>query len=296
MKRNFNYFYTFFLMFMCFGAIVFMSCNGSRSERKAMQAQIDSLEAANASQANQLKEISGFMTIVSEGLDSIAEQEQLLMGNGKGMEEKKMTKEELKANLDAFAALLERQRNRIAQLEDSLQGRGKNMAHLRSIIVHLNQQLDEKTQTIAALQESLHNKNVDIQRLTTQVRTLTTSNQQLTEEVNRQGEALVTQSEIINECYVKIGTKKELQQAGVLAGGLLSKKKLDVTNFSQAGFMKVDIRSFTELDVQAKKIQILTQMPASSYTITSNGSSSKLQITNPTLFWSVSSYLVIQKK
>ena len=90
--------------------------------------------------------------------------------------------------------------------------------------------------------------------------------------------------------------KKELQQAGVLSGGFLSKKKLDVANFSQAGFMKVDIRSYTELDVQAKKIQILTQMPASSYTITSNGSSSKLQITNPTLFWSVSNYLVIQKK
>lgn len=291
--RTRNHFQFVLLLF----TTIFFSCNVNNSKETILQAQIDSLEAANSEQAEQMKEISEFMSIVSEGLDSIATQEEQLTGNGKGMEGRKMTKEELRANLNAFAALLERQRNRIAQLEDSLQNKGESFGNLRNIITYLNQQLEEKNQTIAALQASLNNKNVDIQRLDKQVKKLTASNEKLTEEVNKQGEALVTQSEVINECYVKIGTKKELQQAGVLSGGgLLSKKKLDVSNFQRAGFMKVDIRSYVEVDIPSKKIQILTSMPSSSYTITSNGNSSRLTITNPTLFWSVSNYLVIQTK
>ena len=291
--RTRNHFQFVLLLF----TTIFFSCNVNNSKETILQAQIDSLEAANSEQAEQMKEISEFMSIVSEGLDSIAAQEEQLTGNGKGMEGRKMTKEELRANLNAFAALLERQRNRIAQLEDSLQNKGESFGNLRNIITYLNQQLEEKNQTIAALQASLNNKNVDIQRLDKQVKKLTASNEKLTEEVNKQGEALVTQSEVINECYVKIGTKKELQQAGVLSGGgLLSKKKLDVSNFQRAGFMKVDIRSYVEVDIPSKKIQILTSMPSSSYTITSNGNSSRLTITNPTLFWSVSNYLVIQTK
>ncbi len=280
------------LLITCF------SCNGNKSnEVESLQTYIDSLKAANAAQARQLKDITEFMTVISEGLDSIAAQEEQLTDNSKGVEGGKMTKAALKANLDAFAALLERQRNRIAQLEDSLKSRGESFGNLKNIIAYLNQQLDEKNKTIAALQTSLNSKNVDIQQLRKKVTTLTASNEKLTEEVNKQGEALVTQSAVINECYVKIGAKKELQRDGVLSGGgFLSKKKLNVSNFANAGFTKVDIRSYLEVDIPSKKIEILTAMPSSSYTITSDGNNSKLLITNPTAFWSVSNYLVIQIK
>lgn len=277
-------------------AVCFVSCQGGMEVPQAILSQIDSLEIVNASQARQLQDFSDFMSIVSNGLDSIAAQEKLLTGTDKGIEGHNMTKEELRANLDAFAALLERQRNRITQLEDSLQVRGESFGNLRNIITYLNLQLDEKNQTIASLQASLNSKNANIQQLNKQVKTLTASNEKLTEEVAKQGEVLVKQSDVINECYVKIGTKKELQQAGVLTGGFLSKKKLDVGNFQNAVFTKVDIRNFNELDISSKKIQILTSMPSSSYAITNNGNNTKLTITNPTLFWSVSNYLVIQIK
>ena len=277
-------------------AVCFVSCQGGIEVPQTILSQIDSLETVNASQARQLQDFSDFMSIVSDGLDSIAAQERLLTGTDKGIEGHNMTKDELRANLDAFAALLERQRNRITQLEDSLQVRGESFGNLRNIITYLNLQLDEKNQTIASLQASLNSKNANIQQLNKQVKTLTASNEKLTEEVAKQGEVLVKQSDVINECYVKIGTKKELQQAGVLTGGFLSKKKLDVGNFQNAGFTKVDIRNFKELDISSKKIQILTSMPSSSYAITNNGNNTKLTITNPTLFWSVSNYLVIQIK
>ncbi len=272
------------------------SCKDDNRMQEMMQARIDSLETTNASQASQLKDITDFMTVVSEGLDSIAEQEQLLMGNGRGVEGGKLTKEQLRENLKAFAALLERQRNRISELEDSLTSRGRSMTSLRNVITYLNQQLDEKNNTIASLQASLNNKNVDIQKLRKQVTTLTTAKEELEETVKNQGEALVVQSDVINEGYVKIGTKKELKQAGLLSGGFLSKKKLDVSKFQNGGFQKVDIRNFTEMNIPSEKIKILTQMPESSYYITENDNSSTLKILNPTVFWSVSNYLVIQTK
>ena len=171
-----------------------------------MQERIDSLQSANVKQASELKEITQFMDVVSSSLDSISELEQILLAPNR--EGKMLTKAELRANLNEFASLIERQRNRISQLEDSLSGRDKSIGSLRNIIAYLGQQLDEKNLTIANLEASLNGKNVDIQRLRKQNSTLTTTNDQLRNVIKEQGEALTTQSSIINECYFIMGTKK----------------------------------------------------------------------------------------
>jgi len=276
---------------------IFLSCNRTSAtiSTENLQNQVDSLEKLNTNQASELKEITQFMDVVSSSLDSISELEQILLAPNK--EGKMLTKAELRANLNEFASLIERQRNRISQLEDSLSGRDKSIGSLRNIIAYLGQQLDEKNLTIANLEASLNGKNVDIQRLRKQNSSLTTTNDQLRNVIKEQGEALTTQSSIINECYFIMGTKKELQQAGILtSGNLLSKAKLNVSNFSNANFSKVDITQFLELVIPSKKVQILTQMPKSSYSLIQNASQSTLTITDPTSFWSVSNYLVIQIK
>lgn len=282
-------------LFLIIGVCITSCRDKSMSLESRMQERIDSLQSANVKQASELKEITQFMDVVSSSLDSISELEQILLAPNR--EGKMLTKAELRANLNEFASLIERQRNRISQLEDSLSGRDKSIGSLRNIIAYLGQQLDEKNLTIANLEASLNGKNVDIQRLRKQNSTLTTTNDQLRNVIKEQGEALTTQSSIINECYFIMGTKKELQQAGILtSGNLLSKAKLNVSNFSNANFSKVDITQFLELVIPSKKVQILTQMPKSSYNLIQNGSQSTLTITDPTSFWSVSNYLVIQIK
>ena len=61
-------------------------------------------------------------------------------------------------------------------------------------------------------------------------------------------------------------------------------------------FTKVDIRTFTEVTINSGNPKILTQMPASSYRIEKGKGSSILYILDPTAFWSVSNYLIIQTK
>ena len=161
---------------------------------------------------------------------------------------------------------------------------------------YLNAQLDEKNQLIAQLRSDLENKNVSIAQLKKRVSALAEDNAALGLQVEAQQEALTVQSEIINECYVKIGTKKELSDLGIVAGGFLKKTKVNVDALDKDKFMKVDIRDFTEIPINSGSPKILTSMPASSYRLESHGNTSTLYITNPTEFWSVSNFLVIMTK
>lgn len=103
---------------------------------------------------------------------------------------------------------------------------------------------------------------------------------------------------MLNEGYVKAGTKKELQAAGLLlSSGLFGKKKLDVSNLNPEQFTKIDIREFQELKIAGKKPKILTQMPESSYRFDSHSDgTTTLVITDPLKFWGISNFLVIEYK
>lgn len=273
------------------------SCGNSAAdeERVRMQQQLDSLNLVNEGQKRELNELSSFMEIVSQGLDSISMYEDNYL-NVSGPERRRLTRRQLRERIDGFAQLLDRQRQRIAMLEDSLQSmNGESVARLRNIINFLNVQLDEKNRTIDQLRSELRYRNVDISRLRSKMDTLTQTNENLISTVRQQTEALTVQDVVINECYIKIGTKKELQNAGILTKGKLFRKaKLNVAGLNPSQFNAVDIRNFTQVDLPSNKVKILTQMPQSSYQLVKNGDVTTLHIINTTEFWSISNYLVIQ--
>ena len=123
------------------------------------------------------------------------------------------------------------------------------------------------------------------------------ADKQLNIKVDRQADVLNKQDKLLNEAYVKIGTKKELSDLGLLSGGFLKKKKLDTEAIQKSMFTKVDIRKVTELTINSAKPKIITQMPASSYKIEKKDkNTSVLYILDHEAFWGVSNYLVIQTK
>lgn len=274
-----------------------VSCSDKQENRVAeLQAQLDSLTTENQSLFKQQQDASYFLGVITESLDSIAEQENFIRSTGKGVEGKKLSMAEQRQRLRDFAKLLERQRNRIAQLEDSLANKGQGFEKMSSLISFLNQQLDDKNRQLAVLQKQIDSGKLKIKDLNKQLDALAIANDSLISTLELQQEALVVQDEIINEGYFIVGTKSELKAAGVLSGRGLVRKKLNISNFANADFTKVNISSFTELVINASKITILTSMPKGTYQIIPNGNQCKLVITNPTSFWSVSNYLVIQTK
>ena len=199
-------------------------------------------------------------------------------------------------NLDTFQILLSNQKQQIAQLSATLRTRGDSISKLYTLVSYLNAQLEEKDEQIQALRAELDSKDIDIDHLRQRVSMLTDANSRLHMTVERQADVVSKQDKLLNEAYVKIGTKKELSELGLTTGGFLKKTKLNPEAIQQNQFVKVDIRKYTEININSSNPKILTQMPASSYRIEKGKKSSVLYILDPAAFWSVSNYLVIQTK
>ena len=66
-------------------------------------------------------------------------------------------------------------------------------------------------------------------------------------------------------------------------------------DFNENYFTKADKRNLAEIPTGSKKVKIWTNMPEGSYTIVENPDKTKtIKITNPTEFWSLTPYLIIQ--
>ena len=281
---------------MCFILLLVCSCGNSGSEVMKLVEERDSLRQINREQIERLDSYSKTIETLNETLDSIAYQENMIFFNNNG--EMPITKENVKHNLMRFEALLKKQGDKIRQLEKQLSESNDSNTKSLSLISHLKEQLNTKNIQIAQLKEELEKKNVDIVRLQEQVEsqrltinTQTATISELNQRTQRQGEALARQDAILNNGYVLIGSKDDLKRKGILKKGkIVADAALDRSKFA-----KVDIREWREVSFTAKRPRILTNMPASSYEITTTGNRNfTLTVKNPSDFWRISTYLVIQ--
>ena len=270
-----------------------MTACGYEARIDALEAERDSLSMAGELQTEELNTLSAYVADIAMSIDSIAIQEQVLLSN-RDRDGYFLSRRQIRENLTYFSELIERQRERISMLEDSLAIRGESVANLKSIVSFLSQQLKEKELEINKMRGVVTEQKRTIKKLETEAVAMQQKIDTLNQKVEFQQEALVVQDQTLNEGFVRVGTKKELVQAGLLKGKFLSKKGLN-ENLDSSQFMAVDIREFLEMDIVARKVTILTPMPANSYRITqhANGTAT-LNILNPTRFWSLSNYLIIQ--
>lgn len=270
------------------GAVCLGACKGGEEQSQKismLEQERDSILLANG-------QLNSFLDIVSQSMDSIFIQEGYLGDLSNTAEGTPVSKKKkLLDNLNSFGALLQRQRERIEFLEDSITNLSdaQNVKFL-TILRGLQAQIKEKDAMISELKVELSKKNANIALLESRVSALN-------EKTQEQETIMTVQSDMMNEGYVRLGTKKELQRDGILTRAGLFKKKLDVSNFNPELFTKVDIRTFLELTIEGKNPEVITQMPESSYQMDENEDGTyTLRILDPTSFWSVSNYLVIQYK
>ena len=271
-------------------ACIFATC-GNKVEGNP---EADSLRNVLNDKLSEMSEMGLFLDAVNASMDSVVNMDgNILHTVG---ESPLSRKQQIQQNIEAYKLILQRQRERLATLEEKLKGSEANNEKMLKIISSLKQQLNEKDQTIVELTEELGKRKVDIKTLKTHVEKLNTQVTQLEEETKSQEQALVAQSDIMNEAYVFIGSKKELKDAGLLTSGSLFKKsKLNLSQINTSAFNKIDIRKTKSFSIPAKKATVLTQMPSDSYTISDNSDGTcTLTVTDPSRFWSMSNYLVVK--
>lgn len=257
----------------------------------------DSIMQENKAKTQQLDELNGVLATIATGLDSIAVQENILFTN-KGRDGVMLNRQQIAANLKGMADILARQRAKIKMLQDSLANKksSQGVERLQKVVEFLNQQLAEKDQVIQSLRADLNNSKKDITQLRASLSDMRTKANNAEQKTKVLTKALSKQDEVINECYVKIGTKKQLSAAGLLKGGFLQKKKVNYEDVDKSKFNAVDIRKFREIPLHSSNPKILTPQPSNrSFLFEESGDGNcTLVITNPTLFWSVSNFLIIQ--
>lgn len=273
------------------------SCKNEKVDMQHYVAERDSILQENKNKTQQLDELNGILSTIAIGLDSIAVQENLLF-NSSGRDGVRLDKHEIAARLNGMADILARQRAKIQVLQDSLANRkaSQGVEHLQRVVEFLNQQLAEKDQVIRSLRADLNNSKKDITQLRASLSDMKSRAVRAENKTQVLTTALSKQDDVINECYVRIGTKKQLSAAGLLKGGFLQKKKVNYEDVDNSKFNAVDIRKFREITLKSNNPKILTPQPSNrSFHFEESGDGScTLVITNPTLFWNVSNYLIIQ--
>lgn len=273
---------------------VLPGCGNAEMER--VVAERDSLRDLAKTQQNKLSQIDGVISTISDALESIDSQQHNLFIDPTG--EMKATKSQTIDNLNRFEQTIRNHRTQIAELKQRLaEQKSKNEADEESLhkaetlINHLNDELRRKDELIAQLREQIESKNFDLNQLQNIVYAQQSEIEELNEANKRFNAALARSSEMANKAFVAYGTKKELETMGIVKKGkIVTRDALD-----RSKFMQIDIRKTSEISFKAKKPKIITPVPQSSYTLNTNGHGEfTIQITNPSEFWSISNYLIIQ--
>ena len=280
------------LILVAFVALSFFSCGN----KTGSDARVDSLQTALDQRNADYQELDEFLTVISSGLDSISRQQSDIFNPSK--ESLTPSREQIMQDLSRFQQTLKEQRERIAQLEKKLNVSTSEGQKMKAIINSLTAELAQKEAQMAALEDEINDKNLTIMDLGKRLGALTRRNAAQEQVITSQGKMLETQDEQLNEGFVKIATERELKDLGLLEKKFLSKTKLDISNIDKNQFKSIDIRNNTEIEISSKsEPKVWTQMPADSYTLEKNGKGKwKLSIIDPSRFWSVSKFLIIQVK
>lgn len=278
------------LFTLALGAVLLASCGGKEQQMH------DSL----VDMSRQYEEATDFndslmllMGDIYTGLDSINQQEGLLY-NLKGGENVDR-REEIRQNLNALKARLDANRALLASMEQKLQASNSQNSVLTKTIEQLKAHIAQQDEKLAKLQEDLDNANAQIADLNNQV---AEGQEQLKGETQAKEAAQAAAVEAENEAnkvFYAIGTNKELKKNGLLEKKFLGATKVLQGDFNTNYFTIADKRKISEIKTNSKKVKIWSNNPAGSYEIVEGADGNKvIRITNPTAFWSISPYLIIQ--
>ena len=268
------------LFSLCTAALL-ASCTGTGQKQDTLQVQNDSLMLELSNRDAELDEIMGAFNEIQEGFREINEAENRVDLQGNTMESKSSA-EKIKEDIRFISQKLQANRARIAELEKQLQNSNYQSAQLKKAI---------KQKQIETLQAELASKNIRIAELDEAVADLNKNVDELTAENVAKTETVAAQDKALNTAWYVFGTKSELKDQKILNRGDVLKDN----EFNKDYFTEIDIRQDKEIRLYSKRAELLTTHPEGSYELVKDDKGQlTLKITNPSQFWSVSRYLVIQ--
>ncbi|MDE6083728.1 MAG: hypothetical protein K2G11_04500 [Muribaculaceae bacterium] len=279
------------LLFLGLGALLLTSCGGNKEA-----AEVDSLAIVtqNYEEATNFNDsLLLLMGDIYTGLDSINVQEGLLYNMGAG--DNVNRREEIRQNLANIKARLNANRQLLETMQSKLNASDGKNAVLVKTINQLKERIEAQDQKIASLQSELDNARGEIENLNTQV---AEGQEQLKTETAAKEQAMaetVAAENEANKVFYAVGTNKELKKNGLLEKKFLGTTKVLKGDFNTSYFTQADKRKLNVINTNSKKVKIWSNVPANSYEIVENANGTKtIKILNPSSFWSLTPYLIVQ--
>lgn len=193
-------------------------------------------------------------------------------------------------NMRLINEKLEQNRQTIEQLNKKLSQSGAANNSLQRTIKTLQDQLNTKNAEILDLTEELKRKNYAIGVLDSMVTGLSNNVEDLSKTSAAQQAELERQDAALNTVRYCIGTSRDLKDMNILRNG-----EVVTEGYQSDYFTQIDLRRVTSIPVYAKKAELKTKHPKSSYRfVKGEDKMLTLEITNPQEFWSLSKILVVQ--
>lgn len=283
------------IMAFCACIIALTACTQFSSEYKRTKQENDSLRLQMKKSEVEMDEMLATLNAIEDDIQSIREAEDFITIQ-KDAELSVPKREQMKQNMILITETLKKNKQQLAELQEKLNSSNVRSSALQKTIDRLTKDINEKGELIIKLQRDLAQKDEQIQALSQQVEGLN-ADVQILEGVNvSQSERINEQDQAMNVVYYCFGTKKELKEQNILTGGgLFSKSKALEGDFNREYFISIDKRQVTAIPLYSSKAKIKTNHPDGSYSFYKDPDGNlTLEIKNPTVFWSLSKYLVIE--
>jgi chromosome segregation ATPase len=282
-----------YLIIVVFSVVTF-SCN--QTEKKEI-ARLN-LENQSLKQEAQAKDssINGIMQSLNDiegNLAEIKEKEAVIAVKSGGNQD--MTPDvraKINDDVKVINELMSKNKKEIGWLRKKLKDSNLKVSEIAKMVDELNMQIGERDTQITALKDDLSKMNFSVTSLNASLDTMRIEQAQMKSTIQDRTAAL-------NTAYYVTGNKKELIADNVISkeggiAGINTSTKLK-SDFNNSKFRKIDITQLKDIELNSKKVKLVTTHPVGSYQLSPNkdGVIEKLEITNPDRFWSTSKYLVV---
>ena len=280
------------VLFVC--AAMLASCDGFKGGSKDLKAENETLLMELNQRNAELDDMMGTFNEVQEGFRKInAAESRVDLQRGTITENSASAKQQIASDIEFISKQMEENKAQIAKLQAQLKNSSYNSAQMKKAVAALTAELNAKQQRIEELQTELASKNIRIQELDAAVSDLSAAKETLVAENEAKAKTVAEQDKSLNAAWFVFGTKSELKAQKILQSGDVLKS----ADFNKDYFTQIDIRTTKEIKLYSKRAELLTTHPAGSYELVKDDKGQlTLKITNPTEFWSISRYLVIQVK
>ena len=238
---------------------------------------------------------------IEKDMNIVRDQENLLATSVDDPEFTADVRERIVSEIQEMNTLLEENRAKVKSLNKRLKASGIKIAALEEKMTLLQESLAQRDSSINVLKTDLVNRDFQLAELNTVIDSLDTEVVEREQTIQVKN-ALISQNQAeMDKAYLASGNYKELEEKGVVAkeGGFLGlgKSKVVPADLSDNQFDQISISKTDRIDVNARKVELISNHPEGSYQVVSNDSIVEyIKITQPEKFWKKTRYAVVETR